>query len=154
MTDVSRPGTHDGDDEGPGADVARAVDAMSARFPAHAAMLDRVAGALTFGEGAQVLTQARIQQWLWDRLPRKWPEEDWSPAVVAAGLLFDGLQLPRYAAIARSETTQTIHDTWRVSPSRGFKAAPGRGPGIRPGAARHTAAGVGRGLRDGRGRHV
>jgi len=122
------------EDEEPGADVARAVDAMSARFPAHADMLDLVANALTFGEGADVLTQARIQEWLWDRLPRKWPEEEWHSAVVAAGLLFDGLQLPRYAAIARSETTQNVHEAWRESRSRGFRAgrAAVRASGLEP----------------------
>ena len=109
-------------DAHPGATVDRAVASMAARFPAHGDMLRMVAGALTWGEGVGMLSQARVQEWLWDRLPRKWPEEEWTPAAVAAGLLFDGLGLPRYAMIARSDTTRTVHDAWRAGSSRGFRA--------------------------------
>jgi hypothetical protein len=134
MTDHQGPRHDPSADDDPGADVAWAVEAMSARFPAHADMLDMVANALTFGEGAGVLSQARVQLWLWDRLPRKWPEEEWAPAAVAAGLLFDGLDLPRYAAIARSETTRSVHAAWRENASRGHRAGQAaiRASGVEP----------------------
>jgi hypothetical protein len=110
------------DPDDPAGELDRAVDAVGARFPAHGPMVRRVADALTWGEGADSLSQARIQDWLWVTLPSRWPEEEWEPAAVASGLLFDGLALDRYAALARSSMTADILEAWRHGSTQGARA--------------------------------
>jgi hypothetical protein len=57
-----------------------------------------------------VLTQERIQSFLWYELPLKWMTEPEEKVTITASLAraFDLLELPRYAAICRSATTTEI----------------------------------------------
>jgi hypothetical protein len=66
--------------------------------------------ALTAGEGPGSLTQWRLQQFCWDGLVRAWSGDGatrWRIALALAALL-DALGMPRYAEIARSETTREL----------------------------------------------
>lgn len=66
--------------------------------------------ALTAGEGPGSLTQWRLQQFCWDGLVRAWEGDGatrWRVALALAALL-DALGMPRYAEIARSETTREL----------------------------------------------
>lgn len=73
---------------------------------------------LTAGEGEEVLGQALVQDFLWYRLPAKYPERAWRPLARAARALLGELGLERYAVIAASDTTTTILDAWREYPAR------------------------------------
>jgi len=66
--------------------------------------------ALTDGRGPEALTQWRVQLFCWDELPRSWDGEAqnrWRVAQALAALL-DELGMPRYAGVARGETTRQI----------------------------------------------
>jgi hypothetical protein len=79
---------------------------------------------LTAGEGLSVLTQERLQHFLWYGLPMKWlTDTDHHRRVVEAlGRAFDLLGLPRYAALCRSETTAAVLDAYERSDADGTKA--------------------------------
>ncbi len=81
-------------------------------------------GWLTAGEGLSVLTQERLQHFLWYGLPMKWlSDTDHHRQVAAAlGRAFDLLGLPRYAALCRSQTTAEILDAYERSDAEGKKA--------------------------------
>jgi hypothetical protein len=78
------------------------------------------ADGLTAGEGEEALRQAFVQDFLWYRLPAKYPERAWLPVARVAAALLGELALERYAAIAASDTTRAILDAWREDPTRGF----------------------------------
>lgn len=91
---------------------------------------------LTAGEGLEVLTQERLQRFLWYELPMKWltdPDHYRRVAAALAGAL-DLLELRRYAAICRSATTAEVLDAYgrsdRVGKQAFFKAD--ATSGIRP----------------------
>ncbi|MFN8074914.1 MAG: hypothetical protein U0Q15_05780 [Kineosporiaceae bacterium] len=66
--------------------------------------------ALTAGDGPSSVTQWRVQQFCWDALPRRHPDDParrWRVACALATLL-DALGLQRYATIARGEVTREI----------------------------------------------
>jgi hypothetical protein len=76
---------------------------------------------LTGGEGPEVLTQWRLQQFCWEELARGWPEDGaarWRVAQALAALL-DELGLQRYAALARSDTTRQVLIGGEQAPDRG-----------------------------------
>lgn len=76
---------------------------------------------LTGGEGPQALTQWRLQQFCWFDLSHNWPDDGlgrWRVAQALAALL-DALGMPRYAAIARSETTHQVLLAGDQTPARG-----------------------------------
>jgi hypothetical protein len=79
---------------------------------------------LTAGEGLGVLTQERLQHFLWYGLPMKWlTDTDHHRRVVdALAQAFDLLGLPRYAALCRSETTAEMLDAYERSEAEGKKA--------------------------------
>jgi hypothetical protein len=79
---------------------------------------------LTAGEGLGVLTQERLQHFLWYGLPMKWlTDTDHHRRVVdAVARAFDLLGLPRYAALCRSETTAEVLDAYERSDAEGKKA--------------------------------
>lgn len=79
---------------------------------------------LTAGEGLGVLTQERLQHFLWYGLPMKWlTDTDHHRRVVdALARAFDLLGLPRYAALCRSETTAEVLDAYERSDAEGKKA--------------------------------
>lgn len=76
---------------------------------------------LTGTGGPEVVTQWRLQQFCWGELTG-WPEEDgqgrWRVAQALAVLL-DALGMPRYAGIARSETTRQVLLAGDQTPARG-----------------------------------
>jgi len=76
---------------------------------------------LTGGEGPEVLTQWRLQQFCWEELARGWPEDGparWRVAQALAALL-DELGLQRYATLARSDTTKQVLLNGEHAPDRG-----------------------------------
>jgi hypothetical protein len=80
--------------------------------------------ALTGGDGPEAVTQWRLQQFCWDELNRSWLADAprrWRVAQALAALL-DALGMPRYAAIARSDTTRQILLNSEQAPDRGRTA--------------------------------
>lgn len=61
-----------------------------------------------------------MQDFLWYRLPAKYPERAWLALARAAAALLRELGLERYASIAGSDMTTTILEAWREDPARGF----------------------------------
>ena len=79
---------------------------------------------LTWGEGVSVITQERLQHFLWYGLPMKWmTDTDHHRRIVAAlARGFDFLDLPRYAALCRSHTSAEVLDAYERSDVEGKKA--------------------------------
>ncbi|MBW3643526.1 MAG: hypothetical protein KY447_11490 [Actinobacteria bacterium] len=79
---------------------------------------------LTWGQGLSVITQERLQHFLWYGLPMKWlTDTDHHRRIVAAlARAFDFLDLPRYAALCRSHTTAQVLDAYERSDGEGKKA--------------------------------
>jgi hypothetical protein len=98
------------------------VDAAIERITRRDATVGRFAGLvasyLMMGEGTVVLSQARVQQWLWWYTARKLDPDDRQPARHSAGVLFDELGLVRYAAIARDPHTVELIDLWSTNPKQ------------------------------------
>jgi len=97
-----------------------AVEAIVRRDPTLGEWAQVAADGLTAGEGEEVLVQASVQDFLWYRLPAKYPERAWFPLARAATALLGELGLQRYASIAGSDVTTTILEAWREVPARGF----------------------------------
>ena len=100
--------------------VDAAVEAIVRRDPSLREWAQVAADGLTAGEGEEALRQAFVQDFLWYRLPAKYPERAWLPVARVAAALLGELALERYAAIAASDTTRAILDAWREDPTRGF----------------------------------
>lgn len=100
--------------------VEAAVEAIARRDPSLGEWAQVAADGLTAGEGEEVLGQALVQDFLWCRLPAKYPERAWLPLARAAAALLRELGLERYASIAASDMTTTILDAWREDPARGL----------------------------------
>ena len=100
--------------------VDGAVEAIVRQDPILGEWAQVAADGLTAGEGEAVLGQAFVQDFLWYRLPAKYPERAWFALARAAAALLDELGLERYASIADSETTKTILEAWREDSARGF----------------------------------
>jgi len=81
-------------------------------------------GSLTWGGGLSVITQERLQHFLWYGLPMKWlTDTDHHRRVVAAlARAFDLLDLPRYADLCRSDTTDAVLDAYERSDGEGKNA--------------------------------
>jgi len=79
---------------------------------------------LTGGENLELLTQERLQQFLWYFLPMKWlTDTDHHRRIVdALARALDLLELPRYATICRSATTAGVLDAYARSDAQGKKA--------------------------------
>lgn len=79
---------------------------------------------LTAGEGLGVLTQERVQTFLWYSLPMKWlTDVDHHRSVVdPLSRAFDLLGLPRYSALCRSPTTAAVLDAYGRSDEEGLRA--------------------------------
>ena len=93
-------------------DVAAAEDAGAA--------LEWIAG----DQGLAFITQQRIQNFCWYELPVKWFIDLEGKLRVAEALAqtLDLLQLPRYAAICRSQTTREILTAYEISTAQGKNA--------------------------------
>ncbi len=93
-------------------DAAAAEDARAA--------LEWIAG----DQGLALIAQERIQSFCWYQLPVKWliGIDDKLRVAEALARVLDLLQLPRYAAICRSQTTREILSAYEISTAEG-KAA-------------------------------
>src|SRR6266571_3600556 len=75
-------------------------------------------------QGLALITQERIQNFCWYQLPVKWLIGIEGKLRVAEGLahVLDLLQLPRYAAICRSQTTREILSAHEIGTAEGTAA--------------------------------
>jgi hypothetical protein len=114
--------------------VEAAVGAIVRRAPVLGEWAQVAADGLTAGEGEEILCQAFVQDFLWYRLPAKYPERAWLPIAQAAEVLLAELRLERYASIAGSDTTTTILEAWREGRARGFARyrAAAEASGVKP----------------------
>jgi len=112
--------------------VAEAVRRVELRRPDLRMVVQAAADALTAGEGAQMIHQAALQQFLWWFLPRKYPEDEWRRLADAAAELLDELGMSRLAHIARSTHTSEVLDAW----------AEGRDCGAAAFRSAHASSGV------------
>ncbi len=99
--------------------VDAAVAAIERQDPSFGEWAQVAADGLTAGEGEEILTQAGVQDFLWYRLPAKYPDETWLPIARATVALLEELGLDRYAAIAGSATTRTVLEAWTEDDTRG-----------------------------------
>lgn len=88
------------------------------------AKLEAALGSLTWGEGVSVITQERLQHFLWYGLPMKWLTDGEHHRRIASALArpLDLLDLLRYAALCRSATTAEVLDAYDRSDADGKKA--------------------------------
>lgn len=104
--------------------TARKVDAavvvIERRDPSLGQWVQAAADGLTAGEGEEILCQAFVQDFLWYRLPTKYPERAWLSIARASEVLLRELRLERYASIAGSDLTTAILEAWREDDARGF----------------------------------
>lgn len=114
--------------------VAAAVVAIERRDPSLGPWAQAAADGLTAGEGEEILCQALVQDFLWYRLPTKYPERAWVPIARASAVLLGELDLARYASIARSDMTTSILEAWRADDARGFARyqAAAEASGVKP----------------------
>lgn len=59
--------------------VEAAVESIRRRDPSLGEWAEVAADGLTAGEGEEVLSQAAVQDFLWYRLPAKYPDKAWLP---------------------------------------------------------------------------
>jgi hypothetical protein len=111
-------------DEETAPEVAAALEKLAQDDAAAATAAEPALRWLAGAVGLAALTQERVQSFCWYQLPMKWLTSFDDKLRVAAALAqaLDLLQLPRYAAICRSETTREVLTAYEMSPRRG-KAA-------------------------------
>lgn len=104
--------------------IAEAIEKLAAENPEAAQDAAAALDWLTAGEGVSVLTQERLQHFLWYGLPMKWlTDTDHHRRVVdALARACDLLGLTRYAQLCRSETTAQVLDAYGRSDAEGKKA--------------------------------
>lgn len=104
--------------------IAEALAKLEAEDPEVARDAEAALGSLTWGKGLSVITQERLQHFLWYGLPMKWlTDADHHRRIVAAlARAFDLLDLARYAALCRSNATAEVLDAYERSDSEGKKA--------------------------------
>ncbi len=114
--------------------VEAAVEEIRSRDPILGEWAQVAADGLTVGEGDELLTQAGVQDFLWYRLPAKYPDEAWLPVARATAALMDALGRRRYASIARAATTAEVLQAWGVDRRTGFARydAAARASGVKP----------------------
>ena len=114
--------------------VAAAVVALERRDPHLSRWAQAAADGLTAGEGEEILCQAFVQDFLWYRLPTKYPERAWVPIARASQALLGELGLKRYASIAGSDLTRSILEAWHEDGARGFARyrAAAEASGVKP----------------------
>lgn len=117
-----------------GEEVERAARRVKARRPDLGTVMEPVVTGLTAGEGADLIHQAALQEFLWWHLPRDHPDELWARLVEASAALLDELDMGRLAELARSEATKKVLAAWSREPSEGaaaFRAAHAKS-GVQP----------------------
>lgn len=121
MKVIDGSGSGNGFDHDAGDAVVDAAVAAIEREDAVAARWARVAADfMTGGHGAGTIHQARLQEFLWSALPRKFSPDEWAPIVDGTARLLEALGLSRYADIARSDATQAVLEAWAVGFAEGF----------------------------------
>ncbi|MCL4423311.1 MAG: hypothetical protein M1115_09155 [Actinobacteria bacterium] len=81
-----------------------------------------VADALTAGEGTDMIHQAALQEFLWLRLPRHYPQRQWLALAESTAAFLEELGEDRLAAIALSEQTATVLAAWAKGSAAGIEA--------------------------------
>ena len=111
-----------GDERDPA--ITSVLTSLEAEDPAAAQKADGALQWLTGDYGAEVITQERIQDFLWYELPLKWLMElDYKVAVVQAlARALDLLGLSRYATICRSDLTRGILEAYEEDIDKGLAA--------------------------------
>jgi hypothetical protein len=104
--------------------VGPALAELQAEDPAAAGEAEAALHSLTGGDGMEVLTQERLQRFLWYELPLEWTAdaERKQRIVDALARLLDLLGLERYATICRSEASASVLRAYRTSRTRGLDA--------------------------------
>ena len=105
-------------------ELAAAVAKLAAEDPGVASDAEAAIEWIAGESGLALITQERIQSFLWYELPMKWMIDlDGKLAVAKAmGRVLDLLGLPRYAALCQAETTRAILGAYEASTAEG-KAA-------------------------------
>jgi hypothetical protein len=104
-------------------DADSALDRMALRSEERDGEARHVYDTLTWGEGPEQLTQPRVQDRLWYRLPTKYLTDEPGYMTRLAGIaaaLFDQLALEGYAAICRSRATVEVHAAFDRSSEEGY----------------------------------
>jgi len=122
------------DDEN--SEIATALAELAASDPSAASDAEAAVEWLAGEQGLELITQERIQNFLWYDLPMKWAV-DLDGKIAVAGALaraLDLLGLAQYAAICRSETTREILTAYECSTEDGRAAfrRSSAASGIRP----------------------
>jgi hypothetical protein len=103
--------------------VDQALAQLAGEDPAAAQDASALYDALTWGEGAETITQHGLQALLWHELPRKFvggpPKLEMA---LALGRLLERVDMPRYAAICRSQETAAVLAAWERGDRDGFAA--------------------------------
>lgn len=104
--------------------ITQALSAIAAGDPEVANLAGTALSIVTGGGGAGKITQERIQRFLWYDLPLKMRPTDQSRTEMTSALAsaLDLLELPRYAQICRSDTTQKVHQAYTENPQVGLMA--------------------------------
>ncbi len=105
-----------------GEEVDRAVRRITVHRPDLNMAARAAAGSLTAGEGVDMIYQAALQEFLWWRLPRDYPDDEWPELIEATALLMDELGLKHLAEVARSATTSAVLTAWVQSHAKGVAA--------------------------------
>jgi hypothetical protein len=105
-------------------EIAAALEKLAQDDAAAAIAAEPALRWLAGAVGLGALTQERVQSFCWYQLPMKWGASFAEQLRVARGLAqaLSLLQLPRYAAICRSEVTREVLKAYEISSERG-KAA-------------------------------
>lgn len=92
--------------------------------PAAAKVTAAALGAAAEGRGVDAISQHSLQSFLWDELPRRWSADPQDQRFVLDSLavLFDLLEVPRYAQICRSDLTAQVLDAYAVGEGPGLAA--------------------------------
>ena len=87
--------------------VDAALTDMAGTDPVTANQAEAAFGALTWGQGLQVVSLRSVQEFLWYQLPTKFavPVTEQREVAHALGVLFDRVGLPRYAELCTSPVT-------------------------------------------------
>jgi hypothetical protein len=103
---VTDPAAFDTGDE----TVDAALTDLAATDPVAANQAEAAFGALTWGQGLQIVSRRSVQEFLWYQLPSKFAVsvEEHREIAQALGGLFDRVGLPRYADSCRSPVTDSI----------------------------------------------
>jgi hypothetical protein len=90
--------------------VDAALTDLAATDPVAANQAEAAFGALTWGQGLQIVSRRSVQEFLWYQLPSKFAVsvEEHREIAQALGGLFDRVGLPRYADSCRSPVTDSI----------------------------------------------